>query len=146
MSGQGYLRKPYVVDELHPELGFRALQNVKLVSDRIETGNEVEQVAALRSQIKSLLFREDKYPSKIVLMGDQTHQTVFRDALRDTLIKLQPVHSHSLVDLEQTLVGDGNVDPVFAGARGAAETAKRAMESPPGGCLEAVRCYKERGE
>lgn len=122
------------------------IPNVKLVSDRIETGNEAEQVAALRTEIKRLLIREDKYPSKIVLMGDQTHQIVFRDALRDALSELQPIHGHTLVDLERTFGGNRIVNPVFASARGAAEMAKRAMESPPGGCLEAVHCYRERGE
>ena len=146
ISGQGYLRRPFIADELHPELGLRALQNAKPVSDRIETANEAEQVAALRAEIKSLLVREDKYPSKIVLMGDQTNQIVFRDALRDTLAELQPIHGHSPVDVERTFGGDRTVDSVFAGARGAAEMAKRAMESPPGGCLEAVHCYMEREE
>ena len=146
ISGQGYLRKPFIADEQHPELGLRALQNAKPVSDRIETANEAEQAAALRAEIISLLIREDKYPSKIVLMGDQTHQIVFRDALCDALAELQPIHSHSPVGFERTFGGDMTVDPVFAGARGAAEMAKRAMESSPGGCLEAVHCYRERGE
>ena len=145
ISGQGYLRKPFIADELHLELGLRALQNAKPVADRIETANEAEQVAALRAEIKSLLTRENKYPSKIVLMGDQTHQVVFRDALRDSLNEQRPIHGHSPLDVERTFGGVGTVDPVFAGARGAAEMAKRVMESPPGGCLEAVHCYRKRG-
>ena len=140
LSGQGYLRKPFIADELHPELGLRALQNAKPVFD------QAEQVAALRAEIKRLLIRENKYPSKIVLMGDQTHQIVFQDALRDSLTELQPIHGYSSVHIERALWVDRIVDPVFAGARGAAEMAKRAMESPPGGCLEAVHCYRERGE
>ena len=146
LSGQAYLRKPFIADELHPELGLRALQNMKSVSDRIEVANGAEQVAALRAEIKLLLMREDKYPSRIVLMGDQTHQTVFQDALRDSLAELRPIHDHSPVNIEQIFRQDRTVDPAFAGARGAAEMVKRAMESTPGGCLEALHCYRDRGE
>ena len=146
LSGQGYLRKPFVADELHPELGLRALQNMRPVSDHIEAANEAKQVAALRAEIKSLLILEDKYPSRLVLMGDQTHQIVFEDALRDSLVELRPIHDRSPGNIERTFRQDSIVDPAFAGATGAAEMAKRAMESTHGGCLEASHCYKDRGE
>ena len=82
----------------------------------------------MRAESKRLLIRQDQYPSRIVLMGDQTHQTMFRDAFRDSLSELQPIHGHFPVDIERTFGQDKTVDPVLVGARGAAEIAERAME------------------
>ena len=147
VSGQAPSRKPFKADELHLELGLRALQNKKLVSGRMEKVDEDGQVACLQAAIKDFLTREQLQPTKIVLMGDQTHQAVFQNAVRDSLAELHPIHGHYLPAYGETDSGEEKMMyPVFAGARGAAEMAKRAMESTPGGCLEAVQCYRDRGE
>lgn len=148
VSGKAPSRKPFKADELHLELGLRALQKKESASGRIEKVDEDRQVACLQAAFKDFLTREQLQPTKLVLMGDQTHQTVFQDALRDSLAELQPIHGHYYLPAhgQTSSGGEQMVHPMFAGALGAAELAKRAMESTPRGCLEATHCYRDRGE
>ena len=63
------------------------------------------------------------------------HQRVFQDALHGSLVELQPTCSSAVIEFERS-TGEVDLlfpDPVFSGARGAAEMAKRAMEATPGG-------------
>ena len=78
----------------------------------------------------------------VMLMGESAMDETFLDVVRDALKDVLP--DAVVLPSMETSVKE-TVDPAFAVARGAAELAKRELESL-GGCLETAvcRCWRRQ--
>jgi hypothetical protein len=95
--------------------------------------------AHIRTQLLALPSRYPKPITKLLLAGESATDDMFLKVLRDALSEIRGP-SHNLL-LDQS--ADGDVNPTFAAARGAALYA-RIRQEKPFDCSEPKRCEAER--
>jgi len=106
----------------------------------------------IKARLQDLPKRAKIMPTRLIFMGDSVSDKTFLNVLRDALMELSGQSFEDQIapiDFNQAvvdwLVQMETADPLFRAAIGAAELAKRSMESP-GGCMESTSCYEEKGE
>lgn len=113
---------------------------------------EVAYWGPIKARLQGLSKSALIIPTRLILVGDSVSDKTFLNVLRDALMELsipsiedETVSSHLGHAIDDVLVLENTGDPLFKTAMGAAEPAKRSMESPAG-CLEGPSCYDKRGE